>query len=103
MIWKGNITKVQPNGTNNHSLWCSPLHDEAANHHVVTCLHQAARADVAQIRRRAYVRFYLGIEVGKLAVIVVRIIARRQRSAAQDAHKLAIRIPKPRSTGSRLG
>src|SRR5207249_1846774 len=47
--WIGNaiLTELRTNGPNYHPLWCSPLHDEAANHHVVTCLHQAARADVA--------------------------------------------------------
>src|SRR5262249_5702450 len=47
--WIGNakLTELRANRTNNHSLWCSALNNEATNHHVVTYLHKAASADVA--------------------------------------------------------
>src|SRR5881394_3977953 len=46
--WIGNaiLTELRPNGSNNHTLWCCPLNNESANHHVVSCLHKAASADV---------------------------------------------------------
>src|ERR1041385_9054712 len=40
--------QLRTNGTNDHSLWPTALHNETANHHVVASLNEAARADVTQ-------------------------------------------------------
>ena len=42
------LSELRTNGPHNHSLWFRPLHNETANHHVVTCLHKAAGANVAE-------------------------------------------------------
>src|SRR5882757_10397232 len=40
--------ELRANGANNDRLWCGPLDDKTANHHIVACLHKAASADVAE-------------------------------------------------------
>src|SRR5437667_94163 len=46
--WIGNakLTKLRPNGADNHSLWFGPLNNEPSNHHVVARLHKGTRGDV---------------------------------------------------------
>ena len=43
----GRCTELGTYGTNNYLLWASPLNNEPANHHVVSRLYKAPRADVA--------------------------------------------------------
>src|SRR5206468_7935482 len=99
--WIGDavLAKLRANGAYDDSLCSRALDNETANHHVVTGLHKAAGADVTdRCRRRtrgAYVRLYLGIEVGELAVFGVRTSARvRRRPATIDAHQVATRNKK---------
>ena len=43
------LGKLRTNGANNYPLWFAPLNNEAANYHVVACLHKGARRDVSEI------------------------------------------------------
>ena len=48
MHWERQIGKLGANRTQNYPLWLCPLNNETAYHHVITCLHKAARTDIAQ-------------------------------------------------------
>src|SRR5262245_21683532 len=53
--WIGNtvLSELRANRANNHPLRLSPLHDKAADRHVVACLNKGARTDIGQPRRRS--------------------------------------------------
>src|SRR5438477_225499 len=42
------LSKLRPNGANNYLLRLGPLDNEAANHHVVTCLNKGASRNVSE-------------------------------------------------------
>src|SRR6266568_5141700 len=63
--WIGNakLTKLRPNGADNHSLGLRALDNESSDHHVVARLHKGASTDVAKDRISVVDQVSLGTEI----------------------------------------